>query len=339
MTRLPSLALIGNGWAAETYARATQQSGAGSVRWLVARNAAAGQTFCHRFHISQLVLNIQDLAPPGECSLVIVCIPPRESPPVIAGLLSRGYCVLAEKPGAESSHHLAGALLKCSAPQVRRLAFAYQLFHDDRVVLAREVIRSGTIGRPERAHLKMHMPTEGWSTGRRGWALGPGATSVWVEAGVHLTALAAWLFGPAHVVEVSNQRVDGHCVAGTALLKHQTGVVSTLDVSFLGTPSAPRGGVRIEGSAGRLHLSRGTYLDKRSLLRLELPGGRTSTTSPAPENGTLRLLNRALALSNSSNTLATSNMVDHIRALEYLRLAESLETRSFYGAASASSSD
>jgi predicted dehydrogenase len=317
------LAVVGTGWAAEMIATAAATLRRASLAFVVSRRPETAAAFAARFNIRGCRTSIDDLPPPHRCPLVVVCTPPASASRIAARLLCRGHFVLLEKPGATSVEAFQ-TIDDRAAPARARLAIAYQLQHDRHCRLAKRLIDRGRLGQVQRAFLKMHLPCGTWSDCRRQWALGADAPSAWLEAGVHLIALSLWLFGPATVIGVAAVRKADQIVAGTALLRHASGVVSTIDVSYLSGEASRRGGIEVQGSDGCLTIDRGTYRDKRTALIVETRTGCVRTTSPRAEDGTRRLLARMIQRARGADTIG-DGLVGYQDALAILRLVARLE--------------
>ena len=319
-----SMAVVGTGWAAEMFATAAASLTNGCLRFVVSRTLERANAFGERFDVPHRLSDPGDLPAPDRCPLVAVCVPPVSAPALTVDLLRRGFFVLLEKPGAENSPAFAALADQVEPEALSRLAVGYQLLHDKRFRLARRLSRAGCIGQLKRAYLRMYIPTAGWSDGRRKWALGPGAPSVWLEAGVHLIALARWLFGEPQVITSANVRSDGQCVAGTALLSHPGGVITTLDASYLAGVEEARGGLDLQGTRGSLSIERGSYRNKVSRLLVQHCNGRSSVRGPENEDGTANLLKRIISSIRKQGRLPAQDVIDYSSARELLMLAEAL---------------
>jgi len=317
------IGLIGTGWAAGMHAQALANLKIGA-EYVVGRSADRVEAFASRFGIPKCLLDVSQLPCPGACPLVIVCLPPGPASAVASGLVSRGYYVLLEKPGAMNFRDLALDFGTKAPEDLRRLAFSYHLPHDFKFRLARKVVESGKLGKPVRAYLRMFMPMISWSPGRKSWALGAAAPSIWIEAGVHLIHLATWFFGAPRILGVANVRSDRQCVAGTALLGHKNEMVSFLDLSYLSGLRTPRGGIEIQFTKGNLVIDRGSYTNLASSLMVESVDGRLYTRGPTIENGIETQMERILRSIQNRGTVLASGVTDLPCAAATLAVAEAL---------------
>lgn len=319
-----SMAVVGTGWAAEMLATAIASLTSGRLQFVVSRTIERANVFAEKFNVPNRLTDPAALPGPDRCPLVAVCVPPAAAPVLTSDLLRRGYFVLLEKPGADNLPAFAALADQVEPEALSRLAVGYQLLHDKRFRLARRISRAGCLGQLKRAYLRMYIPTASWSEGRRKWALGPGAPSVWLEAGVHLIGLAYWLFGEPQVITSANVRSDDQCVAGTALLRHPGGVIVTLDASYLAGVEGARGGLDLQGTRGSLTIERGSYRNKVSRLLVETCNGRSSVREPENEDGTTNLLKRIVSSIRKQGRLPAQDVIDYSGARRILALAEVL---------------
>lgn len=192
-----------------------------------------------------------------ECDSVVIASPPAYHLEHIAAALTAGRPTLVEKPLSDRIGTLA-ALLSDAERRAIVVAVAQNLRFHPAVNAAKAVIEDGAIGKPIAAVAIGVSNLPDWRPGRDyrlNYAADPksgGAIFDWI----HEVDLMAYLFGPFEGVAAAAGRSGALNIpaedTATMALRHQTGVASTVMVSYA-SRSAKRT-TDVFGTDGRLEI-------------------------------------------------------------------------------------
>ena len=201
---------------------------------------------------------------------------------------------------------------------------AYQLRYDYNILLAKQFIEEKSIGKIDNAYFRMFFPgMRKDKESYRKWSIGKNAPSAWIESGVHLIDLATWILGAENEIKSLNTKNNEQTISGTAIIKHDTGSRSTLDISFYGGENNIRGLFEFYSTQGVIQINRGTYLNKKTFLIAENNGHIIAQKKLAKENG---ILNQTNAFSEWCEFRKTPLKVDLIRGIKILNIAEKIDS-------------
>lgn len=170
---------------------------------------------------------------------IVIATPTPTHAPLTLAALERGWHVLVEKPVAED---LAAARTMIDAAQIadRRILVGHHRRHHPRVVRLKEIIASGTLGRPVTAALlwTMRKPCSYFDVP---WRAGMDGAPVKQNL-IHDVDTLRWLFGEVvHVSGYGSNAVRGaaRTESGGAVLGFASGV--TVTIAFADTTPTPWG--------------------------------------------------------------------------------------------------
>jgi UDP-N-acetylglucosamine 3-dehydrogenase len=253
---------------------------------------------------------------------VVVCSENRKHARDVIAALESGVHVLCEKPISTSVED-AGAMIRASEETGRQLRIALPVRYLSAVRQAREVVRSGGIGRI--------LAVSGTNHGRipGGWFLDPdlaGGGAV-MDHTVHLTDALRWMFGAeakSVYAEIGTFFGAGGIDDGAILtLEFEGGMVAdgafaTIDPSWSRGEGYPTWGdvtLRITGTSGVLNVD----AFAQRLTTFDHEAGSTSWTYTGEDMNVLMLEDFLRGV--AENSPAGANGVDGLRALEIVLAA------------------
>lgn len=190
--------LIGLGWvAADFVAPAMRKSPGSQLAACVGSSVAKGQAFAARFGVERVHGDLESLLRDPGVDAVYIALPNAMHHAAVLAAARAGKPILCEKPFAMTVEHAREMVAACRDAGVL-LRIAHQLRLDAATIRARDIARSGHLGRLVAISLER---ASGLAT-RTTWRQDFHQSGVIFDVGVHLLDLIPWISGQ-HFVEVS----------------------------------------------------------------------------------------------------------------------------------------
>ena len=190
--------VVGLGWAAADFVVPGMVKSAGSQ--LVAclgSSLAKGRAFAERFGVERVHGDIEALMQDQGVDAVYIALPNALHHAAVLAAAHGKKPVLCEKPFAMSVEHAREMVAACRDAGVL-LRIAHQIRLDAAIVQAREIVRSGRLGRLA----AMSLERASGLRPRTSWRQDVSQSGVIFDVGVHLLDLIQWVSGQ-HFVDVS----------------------------------------------------------------------------------------------------------------------------------------
>lgn len=263
------LSLIGCGWAAQTHMNILNEMKDVRVRCVISQSKVNhARDFAKKYRIpifgNDLNLALSDRKTNG----FLVCVPPHKTYSVMKKILPLGLPILLEKPAGKNVEEIE-SLIKIPN-SMKLVSVGFQLRSGKPFKEVQNLLLRKELGTIIHAYHRMHFPGHSPSYAR-GWSWDPRcAIGVLKESGCHGVDIFLNLFGPPVSCSCKYSTLQGVVVAGTIILKHEEGVISTVDVSYLGYFNQVSGLLEIHGTKGWFCLDRGTYINRNARIIKEI---------------------------------------------------------------------
>ena len=189
--------LVGLGWVASDFvAPAMAQSGS-KIAACLGSTPEKTQAFAQRFNVARAHADLESLLHDPAVDAVYIALPNSLHHAAVLAAARAKKHVLCEKPFAMTVAHAREMVTACRAAGVI-LRIAHQIRLDAAVVRAREIVRSGRLGRLA----EMSLERGSANPARKTWRLDNTQSGVIFDVGVHLIDLIQWVSGQ-RFVEVS----------------------------------------------------------------------------------------------------------------------------------------
>ncbi len=250
-----------------------------------------------------------------EVDAVLNLTPPQVHAPLSISALEAGKHVYLEKPIATSLGD-ADAMLRAAAVSGRRLGSAPDTVLGTGIQTARQLVDSGAVGRPVAATAFMMSPGhESWHP-NAGFYYQHGAGPL-LDMGVYYLTALVTLLGPIEGVSAMGSRVRSQRVvpggaprAGeviepevdthvSAVLRHESGVLSTLVVSF-DAPASRLPRIELYGTEGALDVPDPNRFDEPVGISKELRG---TSFAPVPVSAGYRGAGRGYGMADMARAI------------------------------------
>src|SRR5262244_4585749 len=190
--------LVGLGWVATDFvAPAMVQSPSSRLADCLGSSLAKGRAFADRFGVERVHGDLEALMHDPGVDAVYIALPNALHHVAVLAAARGQKHVLCEKPFAMSVAHAREMVAACRDAGVI-LRIAHQIRLDAAVVRAREIVRSGRLGRLAAITLERTSAVGA----RMSWRQDVSQSGVIFDVGVHLLDLIAWVSGQ-RFVEVS----------------------------------------------------------------------------------------------------------------------------------------
>ena len=190
--------VVGLGWAAcDFVVPAMVQSAGSELVACLGSSPEKGKAFAQRFGVARVHDNLNALLHDPELDAVYIALPNAMHYAAVLAAARAKKHVLCEKPFAMNVTHAGEMVAACrEAGVICRVA--HQIRLDAAVVRAREIVRSGRLGRLAEISLERSSA----NPPRKSWRLDVTQSGVVFDVGVHLLDLIQWVSGQ-RFVEVS----------------------------------------------------------------------------------------------------------------------------------------
>ncbi len=201
--------VVGLGWAAADFVAPAMVKSTGSrIVACLGSTAEKSKAFAERFGVTKAHADLSALMADPDVDAVYIALPnAMHHEAVLAGARAQKH-MLCEKPFAMLAAHAREMSEACKRAGVI-LRIAHQIRMDAAVTRAREIVRSGRLGRI----VSMSLERTSAMPPRKTWRLDNAQSGVMYDVGVHLLDLTQWVSGQKFV-EVSAfthpDRRDGH---------------------------------------------------------------------------------------------------------------------------------
>lgn len=190
--------IVGLGWVATDFVAPAMVKNANSqLAACLGSSLAKGQAFAERFDVARVHGDLETLVHDPDVDAVYIALPNALHHEAVLAAAGGKKHVLCEKPFAMSVAHAAEMVEACRDAGVI-LRIAHQIRLDAAVGRAREIVRSGRLGRLAAISLER---ASGLGA-RTPWRQDVSQSGVIFDVGVHLLDLIQWTSGQ-HFVEVS----------------------------------------------------------------------------------------------------------------------------------------
>jgi 1,5-anhydro-D-fructose reductase (1,5-anhydro-D-mannitol-forming) len=190
--------IIGLGWVSSDFAVPAMRKSSGSrVVSCLGSSPEKGKAFAERFGIDRAHGSLAAMMADGEVDAVYVATPNAIHKEAVLAAAQAGKHVLCEKPFAMNVRDAREMTAACRDAKVV-LRVAHQLRMEETVVRAREIVRSGRLGRIAAISLERASAMPPRST----WRSDVRQSGVVFDVGVHLIDKVRWITGQ-RFVEVS----------------------------------------------------------------------------------------------------------------------------------------
>lgn len=288
--------IIGSGFAARKFVHGLRQSQDGAPTLVYSRTLPHAQSFARDFNIPKVASSLED-AVQSDVDAFYIATPPTSHKAQALACLGAGKPVLIEKPFAVTLADAEAIVAAARRSGVFCMEGMWTL-HLPILSQLQQALASGAIGSPRSLCASFGMSNlPDASDNQFNPDLGGGALS---HRGVYPLSLAIALLGPAQIAgaaaTLNENAIDEDCVA---LLKHQTGAISTLRASLRAPLSND---LTIEGTHGVLHVEAPLFRPFRFTVRPAAPARRVGGGSRVSE--ALRESSWAQALQQRGRPLA-----------------------------------
>ena len=189
--------IVGLGWvAADFVAPAMQQTGA-TIAACLGSSPEKSQAFAQRFGVARAHADLESLLRDPAVDAVYLALPNSMHHAAVLAAARAKKHILCEKPFAMELAHAREMTAACRDAGVI-LRIAHQIRLDAAITRAREIVRSGRLGRLAEVSLERGSA----NPARKTWRLDNSQSGVIFDVGVHLLDLVQWITGQ-HFLEVS----------------------------------------------------------------------------------------------------------------------------------------
>ena len=189
--------MVGLGWAAaDLIVPAMLQTGS-TLAACLGSSPEKSRAFAQRFGVAHVYNDLASLLQDPAVNAVYIALPNAMHHAAVLAAARAGKHVLCEKPFAMSVAHAREMVAACREAGVI-LRIAHQIRLDAAIVRAREIVRSGRLGRLAEISLERSSA----NPARKTWRLDNTQSGVIFDVGVHLLDLIQWVSGQ-RFVEVS----------------------------------------------------------------------------------------------------------------------------------------
>ena len=267
--------IIGTGTVARKFVAGLRQSEGGKAVVAIGRDAARTAAFASDLRIAASSIDLSAVVNRPDVDAFYIATPPVAHLDAALACIAAGKSVLIEKPMAASATDTAAIISAARAAGVFVMEGIWTRFLP-LVTEVRSYLCNNRLGDIRSLEASFGIsnvadPRDNQFNAR----LGGGAM---LHRGLYPLALALDLLGPATLISSAatfgKTGVDEDVVA---LLRHQTGAVSTLRASLRATL---RNDITIEGTHGRIHIAAPLYRPWRAILTDVKPTLRTGSGSP-----------------------------------------------------------
>jgi 1,5-anhydro-D-fructose reductase (1,5-anhydro-D-mannitol-forming) len=190
--------LVGLGWAATDFVAPAMVKSPGSrLAACLGSSLAKGRAFAERFGVERVHGDLEALMHDPNVDAVYIALPNALHHAAVLAAARGKKSVLCEKPFAMSVAHAREMVTACRDAGVI-LRIAHQLRLDAATGRARDIVRSGRLGRPVAISIERSSGLDA----RTSWRQDAAQSGVIFDVGVHLLDLIAWVSGQ-RFVEVS----------------------------------------------------------------------------------------------------------------------------------------
>jgi len=249
---------------------AIQCSRNGRIRALASRNLARAQSLAAQWQIEQVYGDYQALLADPDVDAVYIALPNHLHHPWTLRAAQAGKHVLCEKPLARSAREAEQMLEACQQAGVLLMEAAMYRFHP-RMQRLKDLLASGTLGRPRFLHSAFSFPFKDTENYRNSPAYGGGAL---LDVGCYCVNALCWLSEalPTSIRAFTSYRETGGIdLESSALLRFPHGSLGHMQCSFV---AAEYQSIEIVGSQGALvaPLAFTAWRDDATLLYLQRDG-------------------------------------------------------------------
>lgn len=189
--------IVGLGWvASDFFGPAMQQTGSTIAACLGSTPDKTG-AFAQRFGVARAHADLESLLRDPAVDAVYLALPNSMHHAAVLAAARAGKHILCEKPFAMQVGHAREMVAACRDAGVI-LRIAHQIRLDAAVTRAREIVRSGRLGRLAEVSLERGSA----NPARKTWRLDNAQSGVIFDVGVHLLDLVQWVTGQRYL-EVS----------------------------------------------------------------------------------------------------------------------------------------
>jgi 1,5-anhydro-D-fructose reductase (1,5-anhydro-D-mannitol-forming) len=189
--------VAGLGWVAEDFVVPAMIRNGARLAACVGSTPAKSQEFAQRFGFARAHDDLDSLVRDPEVDAVYLALPNSMHHAAVLAAARAKKHILCEKPFAMSVAHAREMVAACREAGVI-LRIAHQIRLDAAIVRAREIVRSGRLGRLAEISLERGSA----NPARKTWRLDNKQSGVIFDVGVHLLDLIQWVSGQ-RFVEVS----------------------------------------------------------------------------------------------------------------------------------------
>ena len=189
--------VVGLGWVAADFVLPAMARTHSKVVACLGSSPEKTQAFAQRFNIAHACANLDALLNDATVDAVYIALPNAMHHEAVLAAAKAKKHVLCEKPFAMTVAHAREMVAACREAGVV-LRIAHQIRLDAAIVRAREIVRSGRLGRLAEVSLERGSA----NPARKTWRLDNSQSGVIFDVGVHLLDLIQWVTGQ-RFVEVS----------------------------------------------------------------------------------------------------------------------------------------
>ncbi len=189
--------IAGLGWAAGDFVVPAMHKCGSNLVGCVGSSVEKSRAFAQRFEVARAHASLDEMLADPAVDAVYLALPnAMHYEAVLASARARKH-ILCEKPFAMTLEHAQEMAAACRAAGVI-LRVAHQIRLDEAIVRAREIVRSGRLGRP----VEILLSRSSANPGRETWRLDTRQSGVVFDVGVHLLDLIQWVSGQ-HFAEIA----------------------------------------------------------------------------------------------------------------------------------------
>ena len=189
--------VVGLGWAAADFVAPAMVQLGSRLAACVGSSPEKARAFAQRFGVERAHDDLDSLLHDPGVDAVYIALPNALHHAAVLAAARAKKHILCEKPFAMNVAHAGEMVAACRAAGVI-LRIAHQIRLDSAIVRAREIVRSGRLGRLAEISLERGSA----NPARKTWRLDNAQSGVIFDVGVHLLDLIQWVSGQ-HFVEVS----------------------------------------------------------------------------------------------------------------------------------------
>ena len=259
--------LIGAGFIAGYHLDGLRAAGGAELRMIAGRNSQKTQALAARYGIAATSSDWRSLLERDDIDAVVITTPDETHAEIAIAAARAGKHILLQKPMARSSQECRAIIAAADAAKVH-LQVSFMHRHFEEVVLARQCLAEGAIGRPYSMRMRNATPGPDWGSWfYRRASVGGGVV---MQLGIHGIDLLRHLFGEIESVSANTAllRKERRLADGTivqpdnedhalALYWFSCGAMATHEMSMSEVQGCDRFTLEIYGERGTIWLRTG----------------------------------------------------------------------------------